>query len=117
MIREAPVSDEPRPMDPNLARIVLGNDLDEEQFAWCVERLVPDAPLLSADPVDLAPFRTSPAARTWVRTLQDIIVPAEKQVRFANNVGNCQVVDLDAGHMCMISQAGALGDILNRLAA
>jgi pimeloyl-ACP methyl ester carboxylesterase len=117
MIRDAPEPDEATAMDPALAKVVLGNDLDEEQLAWCVERLVPDAPRLSADPVDLAPLRASPAARTWVRTLQDIIVPAEKQLRFARNVERCPVVDLDAGHMCMISQPEALSHILNDIAA
>ena len=55
--------------------------------------------------------------RTWVRTLQDIIVPAQKQLRFADNVGNCPVVDIDSGHMCMISQPRALAAILNDIAA
>ncbi len=31
-------------MDPALAKVVLGDDLTDEQFAWCQERLVPDAP-------------------------------------------------------------------------
>ena len=37
-----------------------------------------------------------------VRTLHDIIVPPEKQDRFAANVGNCTMVDVDFGHMCMV---------------
>jgi len=116
MIREAPAPLEPRAMDAALAKIVLGNDLDDEQFAWCIERLVPEAPRLTTDPVDLEPLRT-PMPRTWVRTLQDIIVPAQKQLRFADNVGNCPVVDIDSGHMCMISQPAALAAILNDIAA
>jgi pimeloyl-ACP methyl ester carboxylesterase len=101
----------PAPMDPAMARIVLGEDLTEEQFAWCRERLVPEAPRLTTDPVDLAPLRSS-LPRTWIRTLQDIIVPAAKQLRFAGNVGNCPVVDIDAGHMCMVSQPAALASLL-----
>jgi len=116
MIRSAGEPLEPAPMDPALAKVVLGNDLDEEQLAWCSERLVPEAPRLSTDPVDLSPFDI-PMPRTWVRTLQDLIVPAAKQARFAINVGDCPVVDLDAGHMCMISQPAALGGILNAIAA
>ncbi len=113
-IREAPESFDPRPMEPALAKIVLGNDLDEEQLSWCVERLVPEAPHLTTDPVDLSPLRAT-IPRTWVRTLQDIIVSPEKQLRFAHNVGNCPVIDLDAGHMCMISRPEALGAMLNDL--
>jgi hypothetical protein len=115
MIREAGEPEEPRPMDPTTARMVLGEDLDAEQFAWCVERLVPEAVRLTTDPVDLTPFRTAPMMRTWVRTQLDIIVPPVKQLRFAEHVGGCPVIDLDAGHMCMVSQPAALAAILNDL--
>jgi pimeloyl-ACP methyl ester carboxylesterase len=109
---------EPRTMDEAMAKLVLGDDLDDGQFAWCVERFVPEAPRLTTDPVDLSPLRTRPAlARTWVRTLQDIIVNRDKQLRFAANVGNCPVIDLDAGHMCMVSQPEATASILNQAAA
>ncbi len=114
MIRDAGEPVEPGPMDAALAKVVLGNDLDEEQFAWCVERLVAEAPRLSADPVDLSPLR-APTPSTWVRTLQDLIVAPAKQSRFAGNVGHCPLIDLDAGHMCMVSQPEALAEILNRV--
>jgi len=106
----------PRVMDGDLAKIVLGNDLTDDQLAWCLDRLVPEAPHLNDDPVDLTPLRVA-MPRTWVRTLQDIIVAAPKQLHYAENVGNCPVIDLDAGHMCMISQPRALAEILNRVAA
>jgi len=115
MIREAGEPLEPRPMDEVMARLVLGNDLTDEQFMWCVERLVPEAPGLTTEPVDLSPLRI-PMPRTWVRTLQDMIVPADKQLRFAQNVGDCPVIDLDSGHMCMIGQPSALATILNDVA-
>jgi pimeloyl-ACP methyl ester carboxylesterase len=105
-----------RPMDAAMAKVVFGNDLDEEQFEWCVARLVPEAPRLTMDPVDLSPLQAA-VPRTWVRTLQDIIVPAAKQTRFAANVGDCPVVDLDSGHMCMVGQPGPLAEILNDIAA
>ena len=107
---------EPRPMDEELARVVLGDDLSEEQFAWCVERLVAEAPGLTTEPVDLSPLRSG-VARSWVRTLQDIIVPAEVQLTYAANVGDCPIIDLDAGHMCMISQPESLAAIVNRIAS
>jgi pimeloyl-ACP methyl ester carboxylesterase len=116
MARAAGEPTEPRPMDPAMARVVFGNDLDDEQFSWCMDRLVPEAPRLTSEPVDLSPLRTS-MPRTWVRTLQDIIVPASKQSRFAGNVGDCPVVDLDAGHMCMVSRPAALAGILAVIAA
>jgi pimeloyl-ACP methyl ester carboxylesterase len=116
MAGAAAPEDEPRVMDPGLARVVLGDDLDDEQMAFCLERLVPEAPRLSNDPVDLAPLRDKVSA-TWIRTTQDIIVAPEKQSRFAKNVGrDCAVVDLDAGHMCMISQPAATAAILGSIA-
>lgn len=107
------VPSEPQTMDQEMARVVLGNDLDAEQLVWCTDRLVPEAPRLSWDPVSLAPLRTE-VTRTWVRTLQDIIVPADKQLRFAANVGDCPVVDIDAGHMCMVSRPVELAAILRQ---
>jgi pimeloyl-ACP methyl ester carboxylesterase len=109
------LASEPRAMDASMARLVLGDDLDDDQFAWCVERLVPEAPRLVLAPVDLSPLRTT-LPRTWVRTLRDGIVPAEKQLRFARNVGDCPVIDLDAGHMCMVSHPAATAAVLDDLA-
>jgi pimeloyl-ACP methyl ester carboxylesterase len=114
---DAAASREPQTMSAELAEIVLGNDLSEEQLAFCVERLVPEAPHLSNDPVDLAPLRAD-IPSTWVRTLQDMIVPADKQLRFAKNVGpDCRVIDLDAGHMCMVGQPENTAAILDEIAA
>jgi pimeloyl-ACP methyl ester carboxylesterase len=104
-------------MDGELAALVLGNDLTDEQLAFCLERLVPEAPGLSNSPVDLTPLRPE-LPSTWVRTLQDMIVPADKQLRFAENVGpNCEVLDLDAGHMCMVGQPERTAEILDGIAA
>ncbi len=105
-----------QPMPPEIARMVLGDDLTEEQYAWCVERLVAEAPRLTTEPVDLAPLRTE-MPRTWVRTLNDLIVSAEQQLHYVENVGHCEVVDIDAGHMCMVSRPAELAGIVNRIAA
>jgi pimeloyl-ACP methyl ester carboxylesterase len=114
LIRAAADS-EPQPMPPEIAKMVLGNDLTDEQYAWCLERLVAEAPGLTTEPVDLAPLR-SDMPRTWVRTLNDLIVSAEQQLHYVENVGHCPVVDLDAGHMCMVSRPAELAEILNGVA-
>ena len=101
-------------MDPQMAKIVLGNDLGQESFSWCVERLVPEAPRLTEEPVDLSPLRGGVPC-TWIRTMQDLIVAPAKQLRFASNVGDCPVIDLDAGHMCMVGQPVKLAQLLNSL--
>ncbi len=108
---------EPRTMDGELAKLVLGNDLTDEEFEFCLERLVPEAPNLSDSPVDLAPLRPD-LPSTWVCTLQDMIVAADKQRRFAENVGPaCRVIDLDAGHMCMVGQPDRTASLLDEVAA
>ncbi len=98
-----------------MARVVLGADLTESEFAWCVERFVPEAPRLITEPVDLQPLRGVPS--TWIRTMRDLIVSPEKQLRFAGNVGDCRVIDLDAGHMCMVGQPAATATLLNDICA
>jgi pimeloyl-ACP methyl ester carboxylesterase len=114
---ESAAETQPRTMDGELAKLVLGNDLTDEEFEFCLERLVPEAPNLSDGAVDLAPLRRD-LPSTWVCTLQDMIVAADKQRRFAENVGpNCEVVELDAGHMCMVGQPDRTAEILDGIAA
>jgi pimeloyl-ACP methyl ester carboxylesterase len=114
---EAEAEVEAHVMDGELAELVLGNDLTADQLAFCLDRLVPEAPGLSDSPVDLAPLRPD-LPSTWVCTLQDMIVAAHKQRRFAQNVGaHCEVIDLDAGHMCMVGQPERTAEILDVIAA
>jgi len=55
--------------------------------------------------------------RTWVRTLHDVSVDPDEQLRSAANVGGCDVIDFDAAHLCMISKPGELAAIINDIAA
>lgn len=114
LIREAGGT-EVAPMGPDIAKLVLGDDLTDEQFAWCVERLSGEALRLTTDTVDLSPLRAD-MPRTWVRTLADLVLPPDQQVRFAVNAGNCPIVDIDSGHMCMVSKPAKLAAILNATA-
>jgi pimeloyl-ACP methyl ester carboxylesterase len=67
-ILEAGKPSVPRAMDEAIARIVLGTDLTEEQFAWCSERLVPEAPRLNSDPSTSLPcVRRRATARGYER--------------------------------------------------
>jgi pimeloyl-ACP methyl ester carboxylesterase len=102
-------------LDADTATMMFGNDLDEEQLAWCLGQMVPEAPKLIFEPVDLSPLRDVPC--TWVRTMHDAIVSPPKQERFAANIRDCAVVDIDAAHMCMISKPAATAAILNEIAA
>ncbi len=115
MARNAADGQGPGVLDSAMAKAMFGNDLDDQQFAWCVERMVPEVVSLVTSPVDLAPLHRA-FPRTWVRTLQDAIVAPDAQLRFADNAGQCEIVDLDAAHMCMISKPRELAEILNGLA-
>jgi hypothetical protein len=68
-------------------------------------------------PVDLAPL-ASDMPRTWIRTIPDVVVPPDRQQRFVRNVSDqtsCDVIDIDAAHMCMISRPAALARIINNI--
>jgi len=103
-------------MAEDRVRARFGNDMNEDQLAWCMARLVPEAEPLINERVDLAPLQ-APVPRTWVLTTLDAILGPEMQRRFIDHVGgDCQVVELEAGHMCMITQPEALAAILNGVA-
>jgi pimeloyl-ACP methyl ester carboxylesterase len=99
----------------DFTRQMFGNDLDEDQLEWMRRRLVPEGYGLTSEAVDLSPLK-APFPRTWVRPLHDRIIVPEKQRRFARNVGNCRMIDIDAAHMCMISQPDELARILSVIA-
>jgi pimeloyl-ACP methyl ester carboxylesterase len=101
-------------LDREAAAVMFGNDLDDDQLEWCVSRLVPEAPRLVSDPVDLSPFRR-PIPRTWILTLHDAVVPPAKQERFAKNAGDVPIVHLDAAHMSMISRPAETAALLNEI--
>lgn len=107
-------SAEPALPSPEVTALVLGDDLTRDQLQWCSDRMVPEAIRLISEPVDLSPLK-APVPRIWVRTLGDRILDPAKQLAFARNVGDCPVVDVDAGHMCMVSKPEELAAILNQL--
>ena len=94
----------------------LANDLDEGQVSFMLRCMVPEAPGPIMAPADLAGLG-HPIGRTWVRCLQDAIVPVEEQDRYIANIGGADVVDLDAGHMAMVGRPGELAGILDHIAS
>lgn len=104
------------PLDPTLADVLFCNDMNDVERAWTIARLVPESARVTVEPVDLRGLR-HPIPRSWVRLLQDQGVTPSMQDRFAATVGGCDVIDLDAGHMAMISRPAELAAILDDLAA
>jgi pimeloyl-ACP methyl ester carboxylesterase len=117
LARSMPRDLEPAPLSGEMAARVLGSDLTAAQVAWCLERTVAEAPALSFDPISLVGLRSASAPRWWIRTLRDEIVPADRQLRFAANVGECEILDIDAGHMAMVSHPELLADLLDGIVA
>lgn len=117
MVRAAAAESVLHKMDAATARIVLGPDLTAEQGEWCAERLVVEIAEYITEPVDLSPLSRYDFPRTWVRTLRDVAVAPDKQLRFARNVGaDCSVIDIDSGHMPMVNKPRELAQILNTIA-
>jgi pimeloyl-ACP methyl ester carboxylesterase len=103
----------PRP----LAEAMFCNDMDDEQRAYTLSLLVPEALGVIHEPVDLSGLRV-PVPRTYVRLLQDAsIVPAvqDRMIERLGQAGGVGVVDLDAGHMAMISRPSELAAVLEGL--
>jgi pimeloyl-ACP methyl ester carboxylesterase len=101
-------------LEPDLATAVFCNDMDEQQTAFTLDRMVPEARPVLRQPISLAGLR-QPVRRVYVRLLRDAIIPPSQQDQMIANMGGADVVDLDSGHMAMISRPAELAAILNSL--
>ena len=99
---------------PELFIAMFCNDMDERQTASTLARRVPESFKVLSDPTDLTGLR-HPIPRTYVRLARDASITLEAQNTMIANLGAVNVVDLDAGHMAMISQPRELAAILNSL--
>jgi pimeloyl-ACP methyl ester carboxylesterase len=98
----------------------LCNDMDAEQEAFTLARLVPDSLNLFHDPVDWAAATDVPC--TYVRILRDRSLAPAMQDHMISILGpGTAVVELDAGHDVMISDpprlAAVLDDVVGRALA
>jgi hypothetical protein len=94
---------------------LYGNDLDDDQLSWMLAHSLPEAGRVLLDPCDLSGL-AHPIPRTWIRLTRDQAGTLEMQDRFISNLGGAEVIDLEAGHMAMISQPAALAAILDGIA-
>lgn len=97
------------------ARAAFCNDMDEEQAQWTLAHMGAEAPGVLSEPVDLRGLRAG-VPLTWVKLLRDAIVPPDRQERFAHRIG-AELVELDAGHMAMISRPAQLAQRLHSIRA
>jgi pimeloyl-ACP methyl ester carboxylesterase len=101
-------------LHPALATAMFCNDMDAAQVASTLRRMGPESLNVLADPSDLYGLR-HPIPRTYVRLLRDASIELDTQNQMIANLGETAVVDLDAGHMAMISRPKELADIINNL--
>jgi pimeloyl-ACP methyl ester carboxylesterase len=94
-------------------RLMLCNDLDEEQCEWALDRVIDDAAALLAEPVDLSGYSLDIPV-TYVRLDLDQTYPPDLQVQAQQRV-NASPVHITAGHMVMVSQPARLAELLNEL--
>jgi pimeloyl-ACP methyl ester carboxylesterase len=102
-------------LDPEIAKAVFYNDVtDPDVLEWALSLLVPEAPASVTDPMVLSTMPRD-IRRVWVRLNDDRIVVPEKQDRFIENLGGCEVLELDAGHMAMVSRPQDLASLLSTI--
>jgi pimeloyl-ACP methyl ester carboxylesterase len=101
-------------LDARLAAAMFCNDMDDEQRAFTLAHLVPEAVQVITEAVSLAGFDQA-VPRTYVRLLRDASIVLEVQDQMIDNLGAAEVSDLDAGHMAMISRPKKLAALLNAL--
>jgi pimeloyl-ACP methyl ester carboxylesterase len=99
-------------LHPDLARAMFCNDMNEVQVAATLDQMVPESIGVLSEPSDLTGLR-QPIPRTYVRLLRDASISLDVQNQMIENLGPVEVVDLDAGHMAMISRPRDLADIIN----
>lgn len=98
-----------------VAREMFCGDMTEEQARFVLDRLVPEAwgPML--EPCRLAGLSRG-VPTTYVKLLQDTVLPPALQDEMIARMGDVDVVVLEAGHDAMVSQPEGLAKVLNPLA-
>jgi hypothetical protein len=93
------------------AAAMLCNDMDEATAASALDRLVDDSAALLSETVDLGGYQRQ-IPLVYVHLTRDQCYVEELQQRSIALL-RPDVVDLDTGHMAMISAPGRLAAILN----
>ncbi|MET0324539.1 MAG: alpha/beta hydrolase [Ilumatobacteraceae bacterium] len=98
-------------IDQDTLRAILCNDLDEEMAAVALAENIPDTTAFLSAPIDLSGVKRLERA-VYVRCLRDQTLPLAQQDAAIAAIGDVQVVELDAGHMCMLSRPRELAAII-----
>ena len=91
-------------------------DMDDEQTAFTLEVTVPEAYWPVRDAVSLDGLR-HPVPRTWVKLTRDRTFVPAAQDEMAARAGCGEVIEVDSGHMAMVSHPEQLAAVLNAIHA
>lgn len=100
-------------LHPDFAAAMFCNDMHDSQRSYTLGLMTNEVLGVISTPMTLAGLGSIP--RTYVRLLQDESVSLDAQNQMIANLQPCAVIDLDAGHMAMISAPTHLAALLNRL--
>ena len=109
------IVDERGALHRDFATAMFCNDMNDEQRGFALSLLVPESMAVISEPVDLAGLNSG-IPITYVRLLQDASLTLEAQDRMAKNASAGEIVDIDAGHLVMVSSPKRLAAVLNPLA-
>ncbi len=101
-------------LHPDFARAMFCNDMDESLAEWTLARMVPEAASVLTEASDLTGLRR-PVPRAYVRLVRDASIDLDAQDRMIANLAPVDVVDLDSGHMAMVSHPEELAGVLSDL--
>jgi pimeloyl-ACP methyl ester carboxylesterase len=102
---------DPFVVSEEFAKPAFGNDLSEEQWATHAASLVPDAPGIMNGVISGMP---AGIPTTYINMTDDVPVPPTLAEQMAANLGpQVERRTLQAGHTVMVSQPGALADLIN----
>jgi len=102
-------------LHPDLAAAMFCNDMDDEQLAFTVGIMVPESFRVVSEPLGSTGLPTT-LPTTYVRLLRDASLSLATQDEMLTRLGQPDVVDLDAGHMAMITRPEALAALLVEVA-
>lgn len=103
-------------LDEATARDILCHDLDDEQTAFALDGMVDETTSVLGEIVDLTGLRSGLPV-TYVRLPADRTLPPEQQDAAIAAAGSPEVINLESGHMAMISCPTDLATILNEIAS
>jgi pimeloyl-ACP methyl ester carboxylesterase len=106
---------EPVAQTPELVARMAG-EMSAEQLDYAFSLSVPEPGRVLRSPATLDGWDVD-VPKTWVRLLRDTVFPPALQDEMAARAGVSDVVELDAGHLAMISRPADLARICDEVAA